>query len=89
MTMAKVICEEVVGGETVIRSYTTSPGTAAAFVKTRPGVGNKFWCWPSVPAGTIIGADFTNAPTVTSNTQTNQAAIDAISATPEEVLVYA
>lgn len=86
--MSKVICEEVVGGEAVIRSYTTTAGTAAAFVKVRPGPGKPFWCWPSVPAGTIIGADFTGAPVATNNTATNQGLIDAITATPEEVLVY-
>lgn len=89
MAMAKVICEEVVNGETVIRSYTTSEGTAAAFVKVRPGAGKAFWCWPSVPAGQIVAADFTNAPIATSNTATNQALIGAITAAPEDVLVYA
>ncbi len=89
MEMSKVICEEVVNGESVIRSYTTAAGTAAAFVKVRPGAGNPFWCWPSVPSGTIIGCDFTNAPIATSSTATNQGLIDAIVATPESVLVYA
>ena len=87
--MAKVICEEVVNGEAVIRSYTTAVGTAAAFVKVRPGPGNPFWCWASVPAGTIIGCDFTNAPIATSSTAENQVLIDAISSTPQDVLVYA
>lgn len=87
--MAKVICEEVVGGETVIRSYTTAAGTAAAFVKVRPGPGKLFWCWAAVPTGTIIGCDFTNAPVSTNNTATNQGLIDAISTAPEDVLVYA
>lgn len=94
MTMAKVICEEVVNGETVLRSYTTASTTPwtlspAVFVKTHPGVGKKFWCWQSVPTGTIIGADFTNAPEATSVTSQNQALIDGITTTPEEVLVYA
>jgi hypothetical protein len=89
MEMAKVICEEIVGGEAVIRSYTTASGTAAAFVKVRPGAGHPFWCWSSVPAGTIIGCDFTNAPIATSSTATNQGLIDTITAVPEDVLVYA
>jgi hypothetical protein len=89
MAMAKVICEEEVGGETVIRSYTTTTNGAAAFVKVRPGVGKKFWCWPAVPAGTIIGADFTSAPTATATTLDNQTHIDAITAQPADVLVYA
>lgn len=88
MAMAKVICEETINGETVIRSYTTSPGAAAAFVKIKPGAGNPFWCWPSVPAGTIIGCDFTNAPIATSDTAQNQALIDGITVQPADVLVY-
>jgi hypothetical protein len=86
--MAKVICEEVVNGETVIRSYTTAAGTAAAFVKVKPGAGKPFWCWDAVPPGVIIGADFTNAPIATSNTATNQASIAGITAVPEDVLIY-
>lgn len=89
MPMAKVICEEVVNGVTVIRSYTTAQGAEAAFVKIKPGVGNKFWCWPSVPAGTIIAADFTDAPTATANTSQNAALIAGITAQPLDVLVYA
>jgi hypothetical protein len=84
MDMAKVICEEVVGGETIVRSYTTSAGAAAAFVKIKPGVGKSFWCWPSVPTGTIIGADFTGAPVATANVVENQTLIDAITAAPGE-----
>lgn len=87
--MSKVICEEEVNGETVIRSYTTSAGTAAAFVKVRPGPGKPFWCWASVPTGQIIGCDFTNAPIATNSTTDNQALIDAITAAPQDVLVYA
>lgn len=86
--MAKVICEEIVNGESVIRSYTTAAGTAAAFVKVKPGPGKPFWCWPSVPVGTIIGCDFSAAPIATSTTSTNQALIDGISTLPEDVLTY-
>ena len=86
--MSKVICEDVLNNEHIIRSYTTVAGGAAAFVKIKPGVGKPFWCWPSVPPGTIIGADFTNAPVATDNTATNQSLIDAITAQPEDVLVY-
>lgn len=88
MAVAKVICEEVVGEETVMRSWTTTQGGAAVLVKTKPGVGKPYWCWPSVPSGTIIGADFTGAPTASSNTAQNAADIAAITATPEEKLVY-
>jgi hypothetical protein len=88
MTM-KVICQETVGGELVMRSYTTTTGGAAVLVKTHPGPGNPYWAWPTVPSGTIVGADFTDAPIATTVTADNQAAINAITATPEEKLVYA
>jgi hypothetical protein len=88
MAVAKVICEEIVEGETVLRSWTTTQGGAAVLVKTKPGLNKPYWCWPSVPAGTIIAADFTGAPLATSNTAENAAAIAAITATPEEKLTY-
>lgn len=84
----KVVCEMVINGEAVVKSYTTSAGTAAGVVKTRPGVGQPFWAWPTIPVGTLVGADFTGAPIVSSNTQENQAAIDAITVAPETVLIY-
>jgi hypothetical protein len=89
MSMSKVICEETVAGETVVRSYTTIAGGAAAFVKIKPGVGKPFWCWPTVPAGVITGVDLSAAPIATANTVTNQGLIDAITVAPEDVLVYA
>lgn len=90
MSMAKLICEEQVNGETVIRSYTTpSILAAAALAKTRPGVGNPFWVWPSVPVGQIIAVDFVGAPLATNDTQTNNTLIGQISATPQEKLTYA
>lgn len=88
--MAKLICEELVNGETVIRSYTTpSILAAAALAKTRPGIGNPFWVWPSVPTGQIIAVDFSGAPLATDNTQTNNTLIAEITATPQEKLTYA
>ena len=88
--MAKVIYTEVVNGVDVIRNWTTTDAdTAALLVKRRPGVGKAFWFWSSIPAGTIIGVEMTDAPVATDDTQTNRALIDAITATPEEKLVFA
>ena len=86
--MGKLICEQTINGETVLRSVTTAPGTAAALVKTLPGVGKPYWYWNSVPVGVIIAADFTNAPIATSSTSANQTAINGITATPQDVLTY-
>lgn len=89
MDVAKVICEETVNGESIIRSFTTpSILAAAALVRTRPGVGNPYWCWPSVPPGTIVAVDFTNAPLATGSTGDNMDLISAITATPAEKLTY-
>jgi hypothetical protein len=88
MAMAKLICEELYNGEIVLRSYTTTLGMAAVFMKSHPGVGKPFWCWDTIPAGKVIGADFANAPLVTNDTQQNIALIDAITAQPQDVLIY-
>lgn len=87
--MGKLICEQNIGGEDVIRSITTAAGVAPTLVKTIPGVGKPFWYWPTIPAGTVIGADFSGAPMVSDDTATNSASIAAITAQPGDVLIYA
>lgn len=87
--MGKLVCEVRINGEDVVKALTTATGiNVGNFVKTVPGVGKPFWYWPSIPAGTVIAADFTNAPIVSTDAAANNAAIAAITATPEEVLVY-
>lgn len=87
--MAKVFYEETVDGETVLRNYTTTDGALPFAVRVRPGVGFQFWTWPSVNnvAG-VIGCDFTGAP-VAGTPEENQERIAAITATPEDVLIWA
>jgi len=85
----KVIDEELVNGQTVLRSWTTTDQCAPLLVITHPGVGKPFWAWPTVPPGKIIGADFTNAPIATASLDTNDALIKAITTKPEDVLIYA
>lgn len=87
--MGKLICEQNVNGEDVLRSITTASGVAPTLVKTVPGVGKPFWYWPTIPAGTVIGCDFTNAPIASNDTAENAAAIAAITAQPQDVLIYA
>ncbi len=86
--MGKLICEKLVSGEMMLLNMTTVPGIAPTLVKTTPGVGKPFWYWETIPAGKVVGADFTNAPVATSDIATNAALIAAIAARPEEVLVY-
>lgn len=85
----KLICEKTINGVTAVRSFTTPAiGNQGLFVKSIAGPGNPFWMWPSVPSGVIIGADFTDAPICTDNATTNNQLIAAITAAPEEVLIY-
>jgi len=87
--MGKLVCEQTINGEDVLRSVTTAAGVAPALVKSLPGVGKPFWYWPSIPPGQIVACDFTNAPIATNDTAANAAAIAAITATPQDVLTYA
>lgn len=89
MSMGKLICEKVVGGETVLLNLTTASGVAPSLVKVTPGVGQPYWYWNSIPPGQVIAADFDGAPIASAVTSENAAAIAAITATPEEKLTYA
>lgn len=84
----KLVCNKTLNGVTFLAVVTTANGNQGLFVKAIAGVGNPFWIWPSVPAGKVIAADFTNAPIVNTDPAINNTAIAAITATPEEVLTY-
>jgi hypothetical protein len=68
--------------------FTAATNLEATFVKVKCN-GKPFYCWPSIPAGQVIGCDFTGAPVGTGSVPTNQALIDAITADPAVVLTYA
>lgn len=86
--MGKLICEKIINGETTLLNVTTAAGVVPTLLKTTPGVGKPFWYWPTIPTGTVIAADFTNAPIVSADKTANQAAMDAITAEPADVLTY-
>lgn len=86
--MGKLICEQNVNGEDILRSITTAAGVAPTLVKTVPGIGKPFWYWPTIPAGTLIGCDFTGAPLASADTAANAAAIAAITVQPADVLIF-
>lgn len=88
--MGKLVCEININGEDVVKVLTTAPNLdLGAFVKNiRPGVGKPFWYWPTIPAGTVVSADFTDAPIVSESASANNAAISAITADPADVLIY-
>ena len=93
----KLICEKTIAGVTAVRSFTTpSTGDQGSYVKTIAGVGNPFFMWPSIPPGTLIGADFTDAPICNTSASVNNAAIAAMAypggsapINPSDVLVFA
>lgn len=85
----KVICEKTVNGVTAVRNITTpAVGDQGAYVRSVVGVGKPYWAWASIPTGKIIGADFEGAPICSQNAAENNAAIAAITALPEDVLIY-
>lgn len=87
--MGRLVCYAKVKGVDTFAVLTTTPNiNLPAFVRTQPGVGKPFWFWDSIPLGKVIGADFTDAPVVTSDIAANAALIASITATPEDVLYY-
>jgi hypothetical protein len=88
-TMPKLICEKTINGVTAVRNITTATGNQGLYVKTIVGVGNPFWWFTAIPPGTVVGADFTNAPIATADPAQNNALINSISVQPEDVLIYA
>jgi len=85
---AKLICRVMYNGEEVLRSLTTIRAAVPILIKTTPGIGKPYWYWDSIPVGKIVAADFTDAPIANGDTAVNVAAMAAITATPQEVLIY-
>lgn len=69
-------------------NVTTPAGNQGSYVAALCN-GLPFWWFASIPPGTVIGCDFTGAPTGTSNATTNNTLIAAITVTPGDVLSYA
>lgn len=88
-SMPKLICEKTVNGVTAVRNITTpAVGNQGSYVRTIVGVGNPFWFFPSIPAGILVGADFTGAPICSDDPAENNILIANITAAPEDVLIY-
>lgn len=85
----RLVCNITIGGVSSLRVVTTANGNQGLYVKSIAGVGNPFWIWPTVPnQKNVIAADFTNAPIVDNDPSVNNARIAAITATPEDVLIW-
>lgn len=85
----KLVCERPVNGVDTLMVITTAQGNQGLYVKILVPAGKPYWIWDSVPAGDVIGCDFTGAPIVSDDVATNNANIAAITAEPEDVLTYA
>jgi hypothetical protein len=89
MAMSRVFETEMVNGQETLRNWITTDQMAPFLVARYPGPGKPFWCWPSIPPGKVIGADFTNAPLATASPDQNLLLIQSITTKPEDVLRYA
>lgn len=92
--MPKLVCEKTLAGVTAVRVFTTVSGAQGAIIKQIVGVGNPFWIWNTIPSGTVIAADFTDAPVASADVATNNALAapllaDPPSVDPASVLTYA
>lgn len=89
--MAKVFFEKeiLIGGVPTMKLFnvTTPAGNQGQYVASLCN-GLPFWWFASIPIGKVIGCDFTDAPIATSSSITNNGLIDAITATPNDVLTY-
>jgi len=82
----------MVKGEEQTKVVTTVSGLDqnAAFVRTLPGIGKPFYMFNSLPAGSVLGADFEGAPIVSENIAENKAAIERmLSEPPIEKILFA
>lgn len=90
--MAKVFFEKeiLIDGVPTMKLFnvTTPIGNQGNYVRSLCA-GLPFWWFASIPAGQVIGCDFTNAPTAAADAATNNTLIAAITALPADVLSYA
>lgn len=84
------VCIKNIGGVDKVVVFTTANGDQGKFTRLIVGVGNPFWLWNSIPAASkVIGADFTDAPIVSTDDVVNNASITGITVTPADVLTWA
>lgn len=93
--MGKLIFEALQNGETINKLITTNPSlNVGNSVLTRPGVGNPFWFFPSIPTNPdplnmVMVVDYSEAPIVDPSATTNNANIAAITVAASDVISYA
>lgn len=86
----KLIAEKKINGVyQLVVLVTPNTGNQGHFVRLLIEEGKPFWMWDTIPSGTVIAADWTDAPLVSSDPDVNNASIAAITALPEDKLTYA
>jgi hypothetical protein len=83
----KLVCFVNINGVDTLKTITTVAGIPqnAAFVKSKPGVGQPFLMFNSLP-GVVVGAEFNTAPIVNDDTSINEASINTMLADPATYL---
>lgn len=84
----KVIFEKVINGTITLVNVTTPAGDQGAYVLQLVKTGNRFWAWPTIPAGKIIACDFNDAPVCGATASDNNTLIAGIVTRPEDVLIF-
>ena len=84
----KVVYEKVLAGQLRLVTATTPAGDQGAYVKALVGPGNRFWAWPNIPAGRVIGCDFNDAPVCADTAAEINVQIGSITVDPMTVLTY-
>ncbi len=89
--MAKVFYEKevLIDGVPTLKLFnvTTPAGNQGQYVSALCN-GLPFWWFASIPAGKVIGCDFTDAPVATASASTNNSLISSITVLPADVLSY-
>lgn len=83
--LPKLVCYKVIAGVDGLRVFTTVSGPQGGIIKQIVGVGNPYWIWNSIPSGTVIAADFTNAPIADADIAVNNANAAPLLASPPSV----
>lgn len=83
--MPKLICVKTIGGVEALRVFTTVSGSQGAIIKQIVPIGTPYWIFNSIPAGTVIAADFTDAPIASTDIAVNNANAAPLLATPPSV----
>lgn len=83
----KLVCFVNINGVDTLKTLTTVAGVPqnAAFVKNKPGIGEPFLIFNSLP-GVVVAAEFDTAPIVNTDVSVNETSINTMLADPSTYL---